>query len=46
VLRHASSQRDHTRYPDPEHGLLQITTDEVTAAALELLHAERDKVVL
>lgn len=44
ILRHPSSQRDHTRLPDTEHGLLQITTDEVTAAALELLHAEQGKV--
>lgn len=45
VLRHASSQKDHTRHAETEQGLMQITTDEVTEAALELLRAERDKVV-
>jgi heptosyltransferase-1 len=44
VLRHFSSRLDHTRHADPEHGLLQITADEVIAAALELLHAEQGKV--
>jgi len=45
VLRHASSHKDHTRHSETEQGLMQITTDEVTEAALELLRAERDKVV-
>jgi heptosyltransferase-1 len=44
VLRHASSQRDHTRRAETEEGLMQITTDEVTAAALHLLQTEQDKV--
>jgi heptosyltransferase-1 len=44
VLRHASSQRDHTRRAETEAGLMQITTDEVTAAALHLLQTEQDKV--
>ncbi len=44
VLRHASSQRDHTRHADPEQGLLQITADEVTAAAFELLHAGQERI--
>ncbi|HEY6374348.1 MAG TPA: glycosyltransferase family 9 protein [Edaphobacter sp.] len=46
VLRHPSSRRDHSRHPDTEEGLLQITTDEVNAAALELLATEHDKVIL
>lgn len=46
VLRHPSSRRDHSRHPDTEEGLLQITTDEVNAAALELLTTEHDKVIL
>ncbi len=46
VLRHPSSRRDHSRHPDTEEGLLQITTDEVNAAALELLTTEQDKVIL
>ena len=45
VLRHATSVKDHTRHAETEQGLLQITIDEVTEAALELLHAEHDKVV-
>jgi heptosyltransferase-1 len=45
VLRHASSHKDHTRRSETEQGLMQITTDEVTEAALALLRAERDKVV-
>jgi heptosyltransferase I len=45
VLRSASSQTDHSRHAVPEQGLLEITADEVVAAALELLQAEHDKVV-
>ncbi|MCU1222363.1 MAG: rfaC, partial [Edaphobacter sp.] len=45
VLRHASSYKDHTRHAETEQGLMQITTDEVTEAALALLRVERDKVV-
>ncbi|HEY6413417.1 MAG TPA: glycosyltransferase family 9 protein [Edaphobacter sp.] len=37
VLRHATSQRNHSRRHETEQGLMQITTDEVIAAALELL---------
>jgi heptosyltransferase-1 len=37
VLRHASSREDHRRHSTPEAGLLQITVEEVTAAALDLL---------
>jgi heptosyltransferase-1 len=44
VLRHASSKSDHSRHQDTEEGLMQITTDEVVEAALELLHGEQDKV--
>jgi heptosyltransferase I len=44
VLRSASSQTDHSRHAVPEQGLLEITADEVVAAALELLRAEHDKV--
>ncbi|MGH9597632.1 MAG: glycosyltransferase family 9 protein, partial [Edaphobacter sp.] len=44
VLRHASSQVDHSRHRETEEGLLQITTDEVIEAALELLRGEQDKV--
>jgi heptosyltransferase-1 len=44
VLRHSSSQVDHSRHPETERGLLQITTEEVVEAALELLHAGQDKV--
>lgn len=42
VLRHSSSRLDHSRHPETEEGLLQITIEEVTEAALELLCAERD----
>jgi heptosyltransferase I len=42
VLRHPASKRDHSRRHAPEAGLLSITDDEVTAAALTLLEkAER-----
>ena len=44
VLRHASSKNDHSRHRESEHGLMQITTDEVVNAALELLRAGQDKV--
>lgn len=44
VLRHGSSQVDHSRHQETEEGLLQITTDEVIEAALELLRGEQDKV--
>jgi heptosyltransferase I len=37
VLRHPESKRDHTRHAAPEAGLLTITPDAVTNAALELL---------
>ncbi len=37
VLRHPESKRDHTRHSEPEAGLLTITPEAVTAAALELL---------
>ena len=37
VLRHPSSKRDHSRRREPESGLLSITEDEVTCAALALL---------
>jgi heptosyltransferase I len=44
VLRHASSKTDHSRYPEAENGLLEIMTDEVVEAALELLRGGQDKV--
>jgi heptosyltransferase-1 len=37
VLRHPESKRDHTRRAEPEAGLLTITPEAVTAAAIELL---------
>jgi lipopolysaccharide heptosyltransferase I len=37
VLRHGSSRNDHSRHQKTENGLMQITTDEVVEAALELL---------
>ncbi len=37
VLRHPSSRRDHTRRVEPEPGLLRITVEQVTEAALGLL---------
>jgi heptosyltransferase-1 len=40
ILRHPSSERDHSRHPETEQGLMQITIDEVTTAALELLSIE------
>ena len=48
VLRHASSVVDHSRHAETEKGLVEITVDEVVAAALELLgvseKAGQDKV--
>ena len=44
VLRHESSRTDHSRHARTETGLMQITVDEVVEAALELLHAEQDRV--
>jgi heptosyltransferase I len=48
VLRHSSSVLDHSRHPETEKGLLEISVDEVVAAALELLgvpeKAGQDKV--
>jgi heptosyltransferase-1 len=41
VLRHSSSRVDHSRHRETEEGLMQITTDEVVEAALELLQADR-----
>jgi len=37
VLRSPESKRDHSRRRDPERGLLSITVDQVTEAALSLL---------
>jgi heptosyltransferase-1 len=39
VLRHASSRKDHARHAETEEGLMQITTDEVVAAAFDLLQS-------
>jgi len=39
VLRSASSVTDHSRYGEPEQGLLEITVDEVVGAARTLLQA-------
>jgi heptosyltransferase-1 len=44
VLRHSSSRVDHSRHRETEEGLMQITTEEVVEAALELLQAGQDKV--
>jgi len=44
VLRHGPDRRDHRRLDEPEAGLLEISVDEVVAAALELLGAESGKV--
>jgi heptosyltransferase-1 len=35
---------NHSRHRETEEGLMQITTEEVVAAALELLRAGQDKV--
>jgi heptosyltransferase-1 len=43
VLRHASSRTDHSRHREAEVGLMQITTEEVVEAALELLGGEQNK---
>jgi heptosyltransferase-1 len=37
ILRSASSMTDHSRHPQPERGLLEITHEEVVAAARKLL---------
>jgi heptosyltransferase-1 len=39
VLRHSSSRVDHSRRVETEEGLMQITTEEVVEAALELLQS-------
>jgi heptosyltransferase-1 len=44
VLRHGSSKTDHSRHQETEAGLMQITTEEVVEAALEVLRVEQDKV--
>jgi heptosyltransferase-1 len=44
VLRHGSSRVDHSRHVKTEEGLMQITTEEVVEAALELLAKGQDKV--
>jgi heptosyltransferase-1 len=44
VLRHVSSRTDHSRHQETETGLMQITTEEVVEAALELLREGQDKV--
>jgi heptosyltransferase I len=44
VLRHASSKNDHSRHQETETGLMQVTTEEVVDAALQLLRAGQDKV--
>jgi heptosyltransferase I len=44
ILRHPSSQRNHSRHPETEQGLMRITTEEVIAAALELAASEKGKV--
>jgi heptosyltransferase-1 len=44
VLRHSSSRLDHSRHQATETGLMQITTEEVVEAALELLRNGQDKV--
>jgi heptosyltransferase-1 len=41
VLRHGAQRRDHRRLAEPEAGLLEITVDEVVAAAEELLGSTR-----
>jgi len=40
VLRHPESRRDHTRRSEPEAGLLTITPEAVTEAALSLLRGD------
>jgi lipopolysaccharide heptosyltransferase I len=46
VLRHSSSRLDHSRHRETETGLMQISTEEVVDAALELLQTGRDKVIV
>ena len=46
VFWHASSKGDHSRHMETEKGLMQITTDEVVDAALELLQTGQDKVIV
>jgi heptosyltransferase-1 len=46
VLRHSSSRLDHSRHQETEAGLMQITTEEVVEAALELLRTRQDKVIV
>jgi heptosyltransferase I len=46
VLRHESSRTDHSRHSETETGLMQISTEEVVEAALELLRDGQDKVKL
>jgi heptosyltransferase-1 len=46
VLRHGSSTRDHSRHQETEQGLMQITTEEVVEAALELLCDRQGKVIV
>jgi heptosyltransferase-1 len=46
VLRHGSSTRDHSRRQETEQGLMQITTEEVVEAALELLCDRQGKVIV
>jgi heptosyltransferase-1 len=41
VLRSASSQTSHKRRPQPDEGLLEITADQVIAAARQLLENSR-----
>ena len=45
VLRHGSSQKDHSRHPETEKGLMLITVEEVVEAALDLLRGGQDKVI-
>lgn len=41
VLRHPSSKKDHSRHAATEEGLMQITAEEVIAAAFDLLQPTR-----
>lgn len=41
VIRHPSSRKDHTRHAETEEGLMQITAEEVIAAAFDLLQPTR-----
>ena len=40
VLRHGPPRRDHRRIAEPEAGLLEITAEEVVAAAREMLSSQ------